>query len=734
MKKPKIIQQIQGDNFELHKVSLDCPLPLTEVVAFNENKPKYLLDEQDRLIGLNLAATGLNDDRWQEIVSLLKEHAVHLQALNLCENQLENFVSPPGIAEMTALDLEDNPLEYPPPEIIKQGSAAVLRFVQDAESQGTQESFEVKMLIVGEGEAGKTTLWNLLQNPEHPVPLKQDSTVGIQIKEGWEFSHLDRPNTRFFVNLWDFGGQEIQYMTHQFFLTRRSFYVLLANGRSESPNFPYWLNIINVLGCDPKQKEKLPVLVVINEKGNRNPAPPYDSAEVERQYPALDLIRINVDFQEKGKQLEALNEEIRKMLCRRITHLPMVIPRSWNEVRTEIRTLRKSVNHITKAQFEEICAKYGIADPQRQTELSRFLHDLGFILHFQEIRLKHFIVLNPNWAVNAVYAVLDNQHVKDFNQGRFNEKLLQDIWTEKGFSEDEQANLTNLMLKDGLEICFDPEDSNGEKIFIAPQLLQEEQPAGACWIDSPENLRYVYEYPFMPKGIIGRLIVRLHEYIESCTATACECGSQEWSEKMVWKNGVYLHKDDCRARIRFINDRQQERKIIKIEVQGKEAEDRKYLLRDIRRELDFIHDHSFPSLKFFKRIPCNCEECRKSLEPFEHDYAELKKRKELKRKDPPKAECRKSFTMVPVQQLLDGVVLHMERFAEQAEKKENSGQAPVVIHNHPPPSSHQTPVDPAKNPWYRHWLTWIVTAIGILAGLAEFTGYSLSDILKRFQQ
>ncbi|MCW5204714.1 hypothetical protein VU02_02135, partial [Desulfobulbus sp. N2] len=133
--------------------------------------------------------------------------------------------------------------------------------------EGLRDAFEVKMLIVGEGETGKTTLWNLLQNPKHPVPDdRQQSTVGIQIKEGLEFQHLDRPDDTFYVNLWDFGGQEIQYMTHQFFLTRRSFYVLLADARREAANFPYWLDIINLLGRDSEKKEQLPVLVVLNEK------------------------------------------------------------------------------------------------------------------------------------------------------------------------------------------------------------------------------------------------------------------------------------------------------------------------------------------------------------------------------------------------------------------------------------------------------------------------------------
>ncbi|MCW5204713.1 hypothetical protein VU02_02130 [Desulfobulbus sp. N2] len=117
MQKPPIIEQIEkiwGENFILHPATAH-PTLLDGVMAFKEGQPKYALDEQGRLIGLNLAATGLDDKGWQEIVTLLMEHEVRLQSLNLCENQLKKFVPPPGIAELIALELEDNPLEYPSP-------------------------------------------------------------------------------------------------------------------------------------------------------------------------------------------------------------------------------------------------------------------------------------------------------------------------------------------------------------------------------------------------------------------------------------------------------------------------------------------------------------------------------------------------------------------------------------------------------------------------------------------
>ncbi|MCI5144833.1 MAG: hypothetical protein D3923_04730 [Candidatus Electrothrix sp. AR3] len=710
--KPKIIEHIEqlwGEDFALHPAPA-YPDLLGGLMPCKKNHPKYALDEQGQLIGLNLAATKLDDGRWQEIVVLLEKHAVQLQALNLCENQLKNFVPPPSIDRLTALDIEDNPLEFPPPEITKQGSDAVLRFLQDATAQGTRESFEVKMLIVGEGEAGKTTLWNLLQDPNYSVDEKRKNpTVGIQIKEGWEFAHLDRQNTTFLVNLWDFGGQEIQYMTHQFFLTRRSFYVLLANGRSESPNFPYWLNIINVLGRTPE--EKLPILVVINEKGNRNPAPPYDAAEVKKQYPHLELIRMEVDFKEKGKRLEALHEEIKQILCRQIAHLPVVIPTSWDNVQTEIKVLQKSANHINHAQFVKICIKHGIVEQQKQDDLSLFLHDLGFILHFHELTLKNFVVLNPNWAVNAVYAVLENQDVKNFNQGRFNKKVLQDIWTEKGFSEEEQGNLISLMLKDGLEICFKAADSNGEEIFIAPQLLQEKAPANTAWQDNGETLRYVYDYNFMPKGIITRLIVRLHEDIEGCGDGDDCCPDYR---KLVWKKGAYLRKGGCRAQVRLISDWQHQRERIKIEVQGGRTEDRKHVLWGIREELNRIHRNSFSSLRVAEKIPCCCERCKSSDDPSEYDYQELEERK---KNEVETVQCGKNkYQDVSIQQLLDGV---FQERGYAVEEKEKSEQASVIIHNH---LSSDTD-NPAPKTWWKRWWAWVLAAVGFIGSIASIIGF-----------
>jgi hypothetical protein len=52
---------------------------------------------------------------------------------------------------------------------------------------------------------------------------------GIRIKD-WR---IDTGDQELRCNLWDFGGQDIMHATHQFFLSRRSLYVLVLDGRKD---------------------------------------------------------------------------------------------------------------------------------------------------------------------------------------------------------------------------------------------------------------------------------------------------------------------------------------------------------------------------------------------------------------------------------------------------------------------------------------------------------------------
>ena len=125
--------------------------------------------------------------------------------------------------------------------------------------------YEVKLLLVGQGRVGKTCLSNALIEDSY-ILSDIASTEGININR-WIIpkESIVKINPKiqrdFQINIWDFGGQEIYHSTHQFFLTKRSIYLLVTESRKEDSHddFFYWLNIIKLLG------DNSPVMLVLNK-------------------------------------------------------------------------------------------------------------------------------------------------------------------------------------------------------------------------------------------------------------------------------------------------------------------------------------------------------------------------------------------------------------------------------------------------------------------------------------
>jgi hypothetical protein len=67
------------------------------LMAVQYGRPRYAFDEQGRLIGLNLAALGLDDSQWKAVAELLEREGVRLRALNVRENNIKDFASPPNV-------------------------------------------------------------------------------------------------------------------------------------------------------------------------------------------------------------------------------------------------------------------------------------------------------------------------------------------------------------------------------------------------------------------------------------------------------------------------------------------------------------------------------------------------------------------------------------------------------------------------------------------------------------
>ncbi len=458
-------------------------------------------------------------------------------------------------------------------------------------------------------------------NPEYKLNPQEASTEGIDILK-WSFKTIDKngEEREFKVNIWDFGGQEIYHTTHQFFLTKRSLYALVADTRKEDTDFPYWLNIVELLS------DRSPLIIVKNEKGDRsiqiNERQLKGQFESLKESFAINLAKISKTKSEGDRYKEIL--ESCKYYFTKLPHIGDVIPKTWKQVRETLENDKR--NYISLEEYLNICQNNGFEKEKDKLQLSAYLHDLGDILHFQEdFVLEQTVILKPEWGTDAVYKVLDNTTVIN-NLGQFSDRDLREIWKDKQYAG-KRIELLGLMKK--FQLCYElPQKKNN---YIAPQLLSLDK-AEYRW-NNDNNLLLRYDYEFMPKGIITRFIVAVHYLIEK--------------QQLVWRNGVILEKDETRAEVIESYDR---RKIF-IRVSGK---NRKELMTIVTYELDKIHNSYGNRLKVDKLIPCNCKTCQtnkvNNKDPYFHRFDNLRN---LLAKSIQVSQCQISGDLVNIYSLID---------------------------------------------------------------------------------
>lgn len=623
-----------------------------------------LLDEEvrQRILGFHwLAGLGLS---FNGLTSLPPEIAqlTQLKELNLDGNRLRGL--PPELARLTRLErfsVNENPdLRTPPPEIVAQGNAAIMEFLAEL-LRGYQTRYEAKLLIVGEGGTGKSSLLRALQG--QPFDAHLSTTHGIAI-ERLTFTpandsasgHDRKAADQMILNVWDFGGQQIYHTTHQFFMTKRSLYLLVWNARlePEQGRLDHWLRNIQVLAPEA------PVLLVATHIDER--AEDFNYDRFAAAYPQL-MGHVGVSNR-TGEGVAELRQRV-IYLASQLPLMEQMWPETW--VAAEEALAARPEQYTDQESFLHSCTAAGVPAEIASDTLSDYLHDLGKILHYRDDdSLYDFVVLQPNWLTHAISRVLDDPGVRA-EQGILRHSQFTRIWDtdERGQSYPRHLypRFQRLMERFLISYQLEREHAYGPPTrSLVPLLLPHRPPPDLTpWEqvlpDQPE-IRMVFRLlDFVPPGMMSWFIVLTHAYAQG----------------IHWREGVRLvygrhtgeqgeekdERGEHQAQV-VLNPSTRE---LWIRVKGPMPKNFFGILQHTVN--DRIIRRYFEGLRYRREIPCNCHEQRGEKEPctYFHDYERLADRME---KGVLTAECGDFYEQVSVPELLEGIHhTANDRFAEK---------------------------------------------------------------------
>lgn len=515
-----------------------------EDVFHHENV--FLANERGVIIGLNLANVSLSDLSslllFKELKFLdLNDNQIvnatplgqlkQLEKIDLAFNQVDdltftahlpklvfldirsNRVSrlPYSMAQMTipilweyqfkqwGIILEGNPLEIPPVAVIKRGQDDIQAYLQSLQG-GEEKLGELKVIVLGGGRAGKTSLVRQICGE----PFRQDETVtqGINLR-----MRVTAPGSSVRIHIWDFGGQELMYSTHAFFLTHRAVYLIVLDGRREE-RAEYWLKQIQIVA------DNSPVFVIIN-KIDENPFYDLDRAELRRKWPNIEGFHALSCKTKEGlaQFLDFFWGQVGEY------ELPkLVFSKQWLAVKD--RLLSHQEPFVDHSWYVENCIENRVVDPDQQRALLNCLNDLGLVLHFPGFLLGDFVVLNPHWLTAGIYSLINDEEGKK-QGGILNandvDHALEKMSDEFHYSREGRRFIIDLMKQ--FEICFEIDQDR----LLIPDLLPREQPDIPATSGRDSHLIIIFD--FLPLSVFHRVVVRLRTDIK---------------DNLLWRTGVVL--------------------------------------------------------------------------------------------------------------------------------------------------------------------------------------------------
>jgi len=372
--------------------------------------------------------------------------------------------------------------------------------------------------------------------------------------------------------------------------------------------------------------------VVLN-KIDQNPGFDINRQFLLEKYPNIKgFYRISCS---KKKGVKAFSNALRKALCS-VDIIGTTWAQSWFNVKQYLENMNEPF--ISYKEYRDICTREKIPEKNQQDTLVDFLNDLGIILHFKDLNLKGVHVLEPKWVTEAVYKIINSEKVAE-SKGILKLELLDQILKQ---TEDEDYYyppekyhyIIQLMSK--FELCFEIDKDT----VLLPDLLDVQQ--SKFNFHYPGSLRFHFQYDFLPRSVMPRFIVRMHNDIK---------------DRCRWRTGVLLEKDGFKATAVVKADNEEKR--IHIYVTGEQKRD---YFSVVRHKLRSINE-SFEKLIAVEKVPLP------DNTDIAIDYEELTGYEEVGEEYYLVGKLKKRYS---VKQLLNGIEKEEERKMKDKDKKGES--------------------------------------------------------------
>ena len=292
--------------------------------------------------------------------------------------------------------------------LFRRDRATIEAYYRDLEANTERRLNECKVILLGDGEVGKTYIIDRISNNNERLPQdhKTDTTKGILLStvqtadgESIESDASKFNDTDLKIRFWDFGGQQIMHSMHRCFLTSKTIYVIVVSGRKGNltREVSYWLTTVAAFAKDS------PVIVVTN-KSDQYSNSKISKDKLEEKFPNIrGFIRFSALKSEKDDFAE-LSKKIYEIAA---NEMMFSYQEGWLRLKDELEHMDK--DFIDDDQYREKCARLGIKNTVEQEDWLNWFNELSIMFRCPGKRGAldtDYMVLKPQWLINAIYSII----------------------------------------------------------------------------------------------------------------------------------------------------------------------------------------------------------------------------------------------------------------------------------------------------------------------------------------